>query len=153
MVYYKYKKERLNDKFNSAKDFLEEIRKAVKLYCENPNEIIGRGMVGYFSDFTEYIIDICETYLVANDRYNSRLSGVELIKTASNYELMDDFLCEFIVKCVILRNRFTHDYYKRDVAQNDIIKFCHSEMLYLDIFLEASSEVIKLNYVFNNHRK
>ena len=32
MVYYKYKKERLNDKFNSAKDFLEEIRKAVKLY-------------------------------------------------------------------------------------------------------------------------
>lgn len=153
MVYYKYKKERLNDKFNSAKDFLEEIRKAVKLYCENPNEIIGRGMVGYFSDFTEYIIDICETYLVANDRYNSRLSGVELIKTASNYGLMDDFLCEFIVKCVILRNRFTHDYYKRDVAQNDIIKFCHSEMLYLDICLEASSEVIKLNYVFNNHRK
>lgn len=153
MVYYKYKKERLNDKFNSAKDFLEEIRKAVKLYCENPNDIIGRGMVGYFSDFTEYIIDICETYLVANDRYNSRLSGVELIKTASKYELMDDFLCEFIVKCVILRNRFTHDYYKRDVAQNDIIKFCHSEMLYLDIFLEASSEVVKLNYAFNKVRK
>ena len=48
MVYYKYKKERLNDKFNSAKDFLAEIRKAVKLYCENPNDIIGRGMVGYF---------------------------------------------------------------------------------------------------------
>ena len=149
MVYYKYKKERLNDKFNSAKDFLIEIRKAMKLYCENPNDIIARGMVGYFSDFTEYIIDICETYLVANDRYNSRLSGIELVKIASQYELMDDFLCDFIVKCVILRNRFTHDYYKRDIAQNDIIKFCHSEMLYLDIFLETSSEVVKLNYVFD----
>jgi len=102
MVYYKYKKERLNDKFNSAKDFLIEIRKAMKLYCENPNDIIARGMVGYFSDFTEYIIDICETYLVENDRYNSRLSGIELVKIAS-----------------------------------------------LDIFLETSSEVVKLNYVFN----
>ena len=152
MVYYKDKKERLSDKFNSAKDFLEEIKKAVKLYYENPNDIIGRGMVWYFSDFTEYIIDICETYLVANDRYNSRLSGVELIKTAAKYELMDDVLCDFIVKCVILRNRFTHDYYKRDVAQNDIIKFCHSDMLYLAIFLEASSEVVKLNYAFNRDK-
>lgn len=150
MVYYRYKKERLNDKFNSAYDFLMKIRKAVALYCEIPNDIVARGMTGYFSDFTEYIIDICETYLVINDRYNPRLSGVDLIKTASSFGLMDEFLCDFMIKCIVLRNRFTHDYYKRDIAEKDIIKFCHSEMLYLDIFLEASNELIKLNYRFNN---
>lgn len=149
MVYYRYKKERLNDKFNSAHDFLIKIRKAIKLYCESPNDIVARGMTGYFSDFTEYIIDICETYLVMNDRYNPRLSGVDLVKSAANLGLMDDFLCDFIVKCIVLRNRFTHDYYKREVAEQDIIKFCHSEMLYLDIFLEVTNEMIKLNYTLN----
>lgn len=122
MVYYRYKKERLTDKFNSAYDFLIKIRKAIKLYCEMPNDIVARGMMGYFSDFTEYIIDICETYLVINDRYNPRLSAVEIVKTASNYGLMDEFLCGFMVKCIVLRNRFTHDYYKRDIAEKDIIK-------------------------------
>lgn len=89
MVYYKYKKERLGDKFNSAHDFLVKIRRSVDLYCNNPDEIISRGMIGYFSDFTEYIIDICETYLVMNDRYSARLSDVDLIKLASSYGLMD----------------------------------------------------------------
>lgn len=150
MVYYRYKKERLNDKFNSAYEILIKIRKAVKLYSEMPNEIVARGMTGYFSDFTEYIIDICETYLVINDRYNPRLSGVDLVKSAASFGLMDDFLCDFIIKCIVLRNRFTHDYYEREIAETDIIKFCHSEIIYLDIFLEASNELIKLNYSFNN---
>ena len=149
MVYYRYKKERLSEKFNSAHEFLIKIRKAVQLYCLDPNEIIARGMTGYFSDFTEYIIDICETYLVINDRYNPRLSGVDLIKSATREGLMDDYLCEFLIKCIILRNRFTHDYYKRDIAESDIIEFCHSEIIYLDIFLESSSEVVKLKYKIN----
>lgn len=151
MVYYRYKKERLNDKFNSAHEFLLKIRKAVELYCEIPNDIIARGMTGYFSDFTEYIVDISETYLVMNDRYNPRLSGVDLIKAAANFGLMDDFLCDFMVKSIVLRNRFTHDYYKRDIAEQDIIKFCHSEMMYLDIFLETSNEMIKLSYRFEDN--
>ena len=146
MVYYRYKKERLNDKFNSVHEFLLKIRKAVKLYSELPNDIIARGMTGYFSDFTEYIIDICETYLVINDRFNPILSGIELIKAATSYGLMDDYLCNFMIKCITLRNRFTHDYYKREEAELDIIKFCNSDILYLDIFLECSNEVIKLNY-------
>ena len=146
MVYYRYKKERLNDKFNSVHEFLLKIRKAVKLYSELPNDIIARGMTGYFSDFTEYIIDICETYLVINDRFNPRLSGIELIKAATSYGLMDDYLCNFMIKCITLRNRFTHDYYKREEAELDIIKFCNSDILYLDIFLECSNEVINLNY-------
>ncbi|MBU5317851.1 hypothetical protein KQI30_16500 [Clostridium bornimense] len=103
-------------------------------------------MTGYFSDFTEYIIDICETYLVINDRFNPRLSGIELIKAATSYGLMDDYLCNFMIKCITLRNRFTHDYYKREEAELDLIKFCNSDILYLDIFLECSNEVIKLNY-------
>lgn len=151
MVYYRYKKERLNDKFNSAHDFLLKVRKSVKMYCNSPDDIIARGMIGYFSDFTEYIIDICETYLVINDRFNTRASGVDLIKTATNYGLMDDYLCNFMIRCITLRNRFTHDYYKRDIAEMDIIKFCHSEILYLDLFLEASNEVIKLTYTIDKN--
>ena len=149
MVYYRYKKERLNDKFNSAHDFLIKIRRAVELYCEMPNDIISRGMTGYFSDFTEYIIDICETYLVISDRYSSMLSGVELIKTASNNGLMDDYLCNLMIKCITLRNRFTHDYYKREEAEREIVKFCHSKILYLDIFLECTNDVIKLSYTID----
>lgn len=147
MVYYRYKKERLNEKFNSAHDFLVKIRQAVKLYCDMPNDIIARGMTGYFADFTEYIVDMCETFLVINDIYNARLSGVDLIKMACSYGLMDDYLCKFMIKCVTLRNRFTHDYYKRELAERDILEFCHSQMMYLDIFLECSAEVVKLNYV------
>ena len=64
--------------------------------------------------------------------------------------LMDDYLCNFMIKCVTLRNRFTHDYYKRDIAEDDIIKFCHSKIIYLDIFLESSSEVVRLNYKINS---
>lgn len=45
MVYYKYKKERLADKFNSAYDFLIKIRKSIDLYCESPNDIVARGML------------------------------------------------------------------------------------------------------------
>ena len=52
-------------------------------------------MTGYFSDFTEYIIDICETYLVINDRYNPRLSGVDLVKSATTEGLIDNYLCNF----------------------------------------------------------
>jgi hypothetical protein len=67
---------------------------------------------------------------------------------------MDDTLCDFMAKCIMLRNRFTHDYYKREEAEKEIIKFCHSEMLYLDIFLETSNEVVRLNYKFSskNHK-
>ncbi|WP_243182605.1 hypothetical protein [Clostridium gasigenes] len=152
MVYYRYKKERVNDKFNSAHEFIIKIRKAVKLYSEEPNEIIARGMSGYFSDFTEYIVDICETYLVINDRYNPRLSGVDIVKSATTFGLMDEYLCNFMIKCIILRNRFTHDYYKRDIAESDIIKFCHSDIMYLDIFLECSNEVVKLTYKLKDKR-
>ncbi|MBB6714385.1 hypothetical protein H7E68_06530 [Clostridium gasigenes] len=109
-------------------------------------------MSGYFSDFTEYIVDICETYLVINDRYNPRLSGVDIVKSATTFGLMDEYLCNFMIKCIILRNRFTHDYYKRDIAESDIIKFCHSDIMYLDIFLECSNEVVKLTYKLKDKR-
>lgn len=35
--------------------------------------------------------------------------------------------------------------YKKERV-NDIIKFCHSDIMYLDIFLESSNEVVKLTY-------
>ncbi|MBD7914806.1 hypothetical protein H9660_06570 [Clostridium sp. Sa3CUN1] len=65
---------------------------------------------------------------------------------------MNEYLCNFLIKCVTLRNRFAHDYYKRDIAEKDIIKFCHSEIIYLDIFLEYSSDLIKLNYKINSEK-
>jgi hypothetical protein len=38
----------------------------------------------------------------------------------------------------------THDYYKRDRVEEDIIKCCFSEMMYLQIFLEVTDLQIHL---------
>ena len=58
--------------------------------------------------------------------------------------LMDDYLCNFMIKCITLRNRFTHDYYKRESVEQDIFKCCFNEVIYIDIFLEISETEVHL---------
>lgn len=65
---------------------------------------------------------------------------------------MDDYLCNFMIKCITIRNKFTHDYYKRELAEDEIIKFCYSDILYLDIFLEVTNESVRINYTLNKNR-
>lgn len=142
--YYKYKKERLESKFNIAKDTLTLMQEAIKEYADTNSVHLRRAILGYFQDFTEYIVDMCETYLVLTENYIDGCSGVDLIKRSRIYGFSDDTLCEFLTTIVRLRNRYTHDYYKRNSVEEDIIKCCFSEMMYLQIFLETTGSQIHL---------
>ena len=78
--YYKYKKDSLNLKFNSAKETLTLMQGAIKEYKKTESVYIKRAIIGYFQDFSEYIIDMAETYLVMTDNYIDGCSGMELIE-------------------------------------------------------------------------
>ena len=144
--YYKYKKERLKSKLSMAKDTLTLMQGAMKEYANTNSVYLRRSILGYFQDFTEYITDMCETYLVITDNYVDKCSGIELIKRSRIYGFLDDTLSEFLVTLVRLRNRYTHDYYKRDRVEEDIFKCCFSEMMYLEIFLQITDSEIHLKF-------
>ncbi len=58
----------------------------------------------------------------------------------------DETLKDYLYKCVKLRNRYTHDYYKREIVEKQIEEFCYSQIIYLDIFLENSKDDVILKY-------
>lgn len=142
--YYKYKKERLEKKFSVSKDTLELLQGAMKEYTSTNSIFLKRSILGYFQDLTEYVIDMSETYLVMTDNYVDGCSGLELLKRARIHNFFDDTLLEFLNKIVRLRNRYTHDYYKREGVEEDIMKCCFSEIMYLEIFLEATDTELHL---------
>ena len=144
-AYYKYKKESLNLKFNSAKDTLKLMQGAIEEYKASNSIYIKRAIIGYFQDFTEYIIDMAETYLVMTENYVDGYSGVELIKRAGLYGFFDDSLTRFLISAVKIRNRYTHDYYKRERVEEDILNYAVSKMEFLEIFLRISEEKIRLD--------
>ena len=49
-----------------------------------------------------------------------------------------------LTKIVRLRNRYTHDYYKKEGVEEDIFKCCFSEIMYLEIFLEVTDTEVYL---------
>lgn len=49
--YYKYKKESLNMKFNSAKDTLKLLQGAIIEYKASDSIFLKRAIIGYFQDF------------------------------------------------------------------------------------------------------
>ena len=51
-----------------------------------------------------------------------------------------------ISMAVKLRNRYTHDYYKREDSEVQIESFCFNKLAYLEIFLEESKEHVILKY-------
>ena len=142
--YYKYKKERLEKKFSVAVDTIVMLQGAMKEYNTTNSIYLKRSILGYFQDFTEYVIDMCETYLVMTDNYVDGCSGPELVKRARIHGFFDDSLLDFLNKIVRLRNRYTHDYYKREGVEVDILKCCFLEMMHLEIFLEVTNTEIHL---------
>ncbi|MDI9217128.1 hypothetical protein [Clostridium tertium] len=144
-AYYKYKKESINLKFNSVKDTLKLMQGAIKEYKSSNSIYLRRSIIGYFQDFTEYIIDMSETYLVITGNYVDGYSGLELIKRSNLYGFIDENLTKFLVSAVILRNRYTHDYYKRERVENDILNYAISKMELLEIFLQLTEEKIRLD--------
>ena len=144
MVYYKYKKEKLEEKFLESKLFLVKIRECIKRNPDSEDDIINEAMISYFNSFCEFIIDMCETYLVSTDNYIPNKSGSEIIELASNFGFISTADSKKLQSIIKLRNRYTHDYYQRKLSRDRIIKMCKSELTTLELFLEISKEKIKL---------
>lgn len=144
MVYYKYKKEKLEDKLMESKIFLVRIRECLNRNPNSEDEIIDKAMISYFNSFCEFIIDMCETYLVDTDNYIPNKSGPEIIELSSTFGFISIDDSKKLQGIVKLRNRYTHDYDQRKLARRRIIDICKNQMKTLDIFLEISSEKIRL---------
>lgn len=144
MVYYKYKKEKLEDKLMESKVFLVRIRECLIRNPNNEDEIIDEAMISYFNSFCEFIIDMCETYLVSTDNYIPNKSGPEIIDLSSTFGFISVEDSKKLQGIVRLRNRYTHDYYQRKLARQRIIDICKTQINTLDLFLEVSSEKIRL---------
>ncbi len=78
-------------------------------------------MFAFFQDFCEYIVDMCESYLVVNNKkLDSSTSALQLIQSAFENDFFDEKLKNYLSMAVKLRNRYTHDYYKRKECENQI---------------------------------
>lgn len=144
MVYYKYKKEKLEEKFLESKIFLVKIRECINRNPNGDDEIINEAMISFFNSFCEFIIDMCETYLVSIDNYIPNKSGSEIIKLASDFEFISSKDSKKLQSIIKLRNRYTHDYYQRKNSREKIMNLCRSELITLELFLEISQEKIRL---------
>lgn len=145
--YYKYKKEKFLEKYEAAYDNLNDLKEAINEYKHNNTKIIRRAMFAFFQDFCEYIVDMCESYLVVNNKkIESSSSSIKLIQQAFENNFFDENLKNYLSIAVKLRNRYTHDYYKREESEKQIEQFCFNKLAYLEIFLEESKENVVLKY-------
>jgi uncharacterized protein YutE (UPF0331/DUF86 family) len=146
--YYKYKKDKFVEKYKAAYDTLSDLKVAIKDYKKNNNRIIKRAMLAFFQDFSEYIIDMCESYIIINDgKLDSHITSLKLIEQAFEMGFFDENLKNYLSIAVRLRNRYTHDYYQRDTSEKQIEEFCFEKLAYLEIFLEESKENVILKYI------
>lgn len=149
--YYKYKKEKFLEKYKAAHDDLENLKEAIKEYKKSNNKIVKRAMIAYFQDFSEFIIDMCESYIIIkNGKVSSSDSSLHLIDEAAGIGFFDDTLRKHLSMAVKLRNRYTHDYYVRESSEKEIEAFCLEKLAYLELFLEESKEDVILKYKNNN---
>lgn len=144
MVYYKYKKEKLEEKFSESKVFLVRIRECLERSPNSEDEIIDEAMISYFNSFCEFIIDMCETYLVSTDNFIPNKSGPDIIQLSSDFGFISKEDSKRLQGIVKLRNRYIHDYYQRKLSRDRILNICRKEMKTLDMFLEISTEKITL---------
>ena len=145
--YYRYKKEKFLEKYQSAYDNLEDLKESISEYKKSNNRLIRRAMFAFFQDFTEYIIDMCESYIIINDgKLKSTTSSVQLIEKASEMNFFDETLKNYLVMAIKLRNRYTHDYYQRENSEKLIQEFCFNKLATLSIFLEQSKDKVILKY-------
>lgn len=152
--YYKYKKEKFLEKYKAAYDNLDNLKEAISEYKKSNNKIIKRAMIAYFQDFSEYIVDMCESYIIINNgKINSSLSGLKLIEEAHTLGFFDDTLKKYLLMVVKLRNRYTHDYYIRETSEAEIEKFCLGKLAYFELFLEESKDNVILKYKDNTKLK
>lgn len=145
--YYRYKKEKFLEKYQSAYDNLEDLKEAITEYKKSNSRIIKRAMFAFFQDFSEYIVDMCESYIIVNDgKLKSTTSATQLIEKSCEMGFFDENLKGYLIMAVKLRNRYTHDYYLREDTEKLIEEFCFNRLACLNIFLEESKDKVILRY-------
>lgn len=143
-IIYKYKKERLEEKFTESKIFLVKIRECLERSPNSEDEIVDEAMISYFNSFCEFIIDMCDTYLVSTDNFIPNKSGPEIVELSSTFGFISSEDSKKLQNILRLRNRYTHDYYQRKKSRQRILDICRKEMKTLDLFLDISTEKIML---------
>ena len=111
-----------------SKIFLVRIRECLNRNPNSEDDIIDEAMISYFNSFCEFIIDMCETYLVVTDNYIPNKSGPEIIELSSTFGFISIDDSKKLQGIVRLRNRYTHDYYQRKLARKRIIDICKTRM-------------------------
>lgn len=67
---------------------------------------------------------MCESYIVINNgKIGSSTSALQLIEISYEMGFFDETLKDYLYKCVKLRNRYNHDYYKRGIVEKQIEEF------------------------------
>lgn len=144
------KKEKFLDKYKSANQTMEDLKYALNKYRKDNDRITKRAIFAYFQDFCEFVVDMCESYImVNNEKVDSTFSAMKLIEKSYEMGFFDETLKDYLSTSVKLRNRYTHDYYKRESSEKQIEEFCYSKILFLDIFLESSKDNVILKYKEN----
>lgn len=87
-------------------------------------------MISYFNSFCEFILDMCETYLVATENYISNKSGVDIIELSSNFGFISSEDSKKLQGIVRLRNRYTHDFYQRKLVMKKVITYGTFDLLH-----------------------
>lgn len=144
MLFFKYKKQKLESKFPESQMLLMRIRECLSRNSDGDDEIINEAMISYFNSFCEFIIDMCETYLVSKDNYIPNKSGPDIIQLSSDFGFISANDSKKLQNIIKLRNRYTHDYYQRKISRDRILNICKGELSTLEMFLEISEEKITL---------
>lgn len=125
MVNYKYTKKDYYRKYLDATNRLADLEDGLKHFDPTINTVQQRHILNSicysFCKLEQYVLDLCETYLVSNDLFpNDDLTGIELVKTVA--EECKEFAKyeSLFVNVVKLRNSDTHSYYIDDYVQSII---------------------------------
>lgn len=107
-------------------------------------------MFAFFRDFSEYIVDMCESYIIINDGKVKSNTTAYWTHWKSQWNFFfDEMFKGYFVMAIKLRNRYIHDYYKREESEKLIEEFCFYKLANLKIFLEESKDKIILKYKDN----
>lgn len=101
-------------------------------------------MISYFNSFCEFIIGMCETYLVVTDNYVPNKFGTDILELSSTFGFISSEDSKKLKNIVKHRNRYSHDYYQRKLARKRIVDICKNQIRTLDLFLDVSTEKIIL---------
>ena len=146
MVHYKYTKKDYYRKYLDATNRLADLEDGLKHFDPTINTVQQRHILNSicysFCKLEQYVLDLCETYLVSNDLFpNDDLTGIELVKTVA--EECKEFAKyeSLFINIVKLRNSATHVYYIDDYKQS-IVNLLSNNIKDLNHGVKMLSDII-----------